>query len=221
MIDLQARFASRRGLREPLTMIPESLRNALTNKLGRLTGLNPVGGGDINLAARLETETAAYFIKWNREPLPRLFEVEARGLQLLAEARAVRMPQVVAVIDQPPALVLEWIEAGHHKSDAAEELGRLLAQQHRSVGKSFGLDHDNFIGANPQFNQPTASWLDFFRDQRLGAQAKLARERGYLNPDRSRRLDELMDHLDKWIDPKLVAPSLLHGDLGSVPVTGR
>jgi fructosamine-3-kinase len=196
-------------------MISESLQTALTQKLGHLKSIKPVGGGDINWATRIETDVAAYFVKWNQHPRPKMFEVEARGLKLLADAQAVRVPQIVTVIDQPPALVLEWIEVGNHKSAVAEELGRLLAQQHRAIGKTFGLDHDNYIGANPQLNQPTDSWIDFFRNQRLGVQVKLAHERGHLNPDRARRLDQVMEHLDKWINPNVVVPSLLHGDLWS------
>ncbi|HZY43246.1 MAG TPA: fructosamine kinase family protein, partial [Anaerolineae bacterium] len=194
-------------------MIPDNLRIEIAKRLGTLKAITPVSGGDINQAARIETDRAAYFVKWNLQPLPRMFEVEARGLQLLADARAVRIPQVIAVIDEPPALVLEWIDQGHNKSDAAEDLGRLLAQQHRSIGKTFGLDHDNTIGANLQFNQPTEAWIDFFREYRLGVQAALARESGHLPTDRARQLDWLMDHLDIWIDPKIVVPSLLHGDL--------
>jgi fructosamine-3-kinase len=214
MINLQTRPASRQAPREQ-SVISESLRNALTTMLGRLTSIKPVGGGDINQAARIETESAAYFVKWNLSHASHLFETEAHGLKLLSEAHAVRLPHVIALIDQPPALVLEWIEVGSHKSDAAEELGRLLTQQHRSLGQSFGLDHDNFIGANPQLNRPTDSWLDFFRDQRLGVQVKLAQERGHFNTDRAQQLNELMDHLDRWIDPNNVVPSLLHGDLWS------
>jgi fructosamine-3-kinase len=194
-------------------MLPDSLRREIANSLGSITAITPVGGGDINQAARIETDRAAYFVKWNPHPLPRLFEVEARGLKLLADAHAVRVPQVIAVIDHPPALVLEWIDPGRSKLVAAEELGRLLAQQHRTLGTAFGLDHANYIGANPQFNQPADSWIDFFRERRLKVQTKLARDSGHLNSDRSQRLEELMDHLDRWIDPKIVVPSLLHGDL--------
>ncbi|HET7375506.1 MAG TPA: fructosamine kinase family protein [Anaerolineae bacterium] len=196
-------------------MIPEQLRLELTNRLGSLKNITPVGGGDINQAARIEIDRAAYFVKWNLHPQPRLFEAEARGLKLLAEAQAVRVPQVIATINQPAALVLEWIEVGRHKPDSAEQLGRALAQQHRSTSPTFGLDHDNYIGANPQSNQATESWIDFFRNQRLGVQAQLARERGHLTPDRFQRLDWIMTHLDKWIDSKSSLPSLLHGDLWS------
>jgi protein-ribulosamine 3-kinase len=194
-------------------MLPATLRTALSQTLGEIRTATPVGGGDINTAARIETDRAAYFVKWNLRPQPRMFEVEARGLRLLASAQALRVPQVIAVIDQPLALVLEWIEPGSGKTTAADELGRRLAQQHRSLGPAYGLDHDNYIGANPQTNTLTDTWLDFFRQQRLGAQTELARSRGHLTPDRSRRLDRLMDQLDRWIDPSITSPSLLHGDL--------
>jgi protein-ribulosamine 3-kinase len=194
-------------------MLPATLRTALSQTLGEIRTMTPVGGGDINAAARIETDRAAYFVKWNLRPQPRMFEVEARGLRLLTSAQALRVPQVIAVIDQPPALVLEWIEPGPGRTAAADELGHRLAQQHRSLSPAYGLDHDNYIGANPQTNTLTETWLDFFRQQRLGAQAELARSRGHLTPDRSRRLDRLLDQLDRWIDPSITSPSLLHGDL--------
>ena len=194
-------------------MLPPILRTELARRLGDIQAVTPVDGGDINSAARIETDRAAYFVKWNLRPLPHMFEVEARGLELLSSTRALRVPKVAAVIDQPPALALEWIELGRNKTDAAEALGRGLAQQHRSLGPAYGLDHDNYIGANPQRNTWAESWIDFYREQRLGVQAELARARGHLTPDRSRRLDDVMDHLDRWIDPGTVAPSLLHGDL--------
>ena len=129
-----------------------------------------------------------------------MFEVEARGLNLLAAANALRIPRVIAVIDQPPALVLEWIDLGSNKSAAAEALGRGLAQQHRSSAPTYGLDHDNYIGSTPQRNTPARSWIEFYRDQRLGVQRDLAQHNGHLTPDRARRLDRVMDHLDRWID---------------------
>ena len=194
-------------------MIPTDLRAALDQTLGSIRTITSVGGGDINAAARVETDEARYFVKWNAHPRPQMFAVEARGLQLLAQANALRVPRVVALIEQPPALVLEWIEVGVNKQSAAEELGRGLVQQHRVVGQSYGLDHDNYIGANPQPNPPARSWIEFYRDQRLGAQRELAQQNGTLTSERARRLDRVMTHLDRWIDKTQVIPSLLHGDL--------
>jgi fructosamine-3-kinase len=194
-------------------MISPELRSALEASVGPIRSITPIGGGDINEAARIETPDARYFVKWNFHPRPRMFEVEARGLNLLESAKALRVPHVVAVIDQPAALVLEWIELGAHKTSAAEALGRGLAQQHRSTASTYGLDHDNYIGSTPQRNTPARSWIEFYRDQRLGAQRDLAQRNGYLTPDRARRLDRVMDRLDQWIDNKQVVPALLHGDL--------
>ena len=194
-------------------MISAELRAALEHTLGSVRRLTPVGGGDINAAAQVETVDALYFVKWNEHPRPRMFEVEARGLQLLAAANAVRVPRVIALIEQPSALVLEWIEPGRDKAQSAEALGHGLAQQHRVCAETYGLDHDNYIGSTPQRNTPTRSWIEFFRDHRLGAQRDLAQRSGYLTSDRARWLDRVMDHLAQWIDEAGVVPSLLHGDL--------
>ncbi len=204
-----------------------SLRTSLADALAAAGDATPirameqVGGGDINEAARIVTERGRYFVKWNLRAPPRMFEVEARGLQLLKSIQAVRVPEVIAVIDRPPALVLEWIEMRGSKSDAAGTLGEQLARQHRALGQTYGLDHDNYIGANPQPNQPTSSWIDFFRDQRLRFQMELARRKGYLGGQRASLLERLMSRLGDWIDESACAPSPLHGDLwGGNFITG-
>jgi fructosamine-3-kinase len=189
------------------------LRASLEKILGPIRSLTPVSGGDINEAARIETIDARYFVKWNLASPPHMFQAEARGLQLLTAANALRIPHVIAVIEQPSALVLEWIDLGTNQHAASEALGRGLAQQHRSSAPTYGLDHDNYIGSNPQRNTPSRSWIEFYRDQRLGEQRDLAQRHGYLTPDRARRLDRVMNHLDRWIDESLVTPALLHGDL--------
>lgn len=189
------------------------LRAALEEHLGPIRAAQPVGGGDINEAVRVETTGGTFFVKWHRQSPPGMFTAEARGLQILAGAQAVRVPRVIAVLDQPSALVLEWLDIGARSTAGLEALGRGLAQQHRVLGSTYGLDHDNYLGANPQSNQPCANWLEFFRDQRLGAQLALAHARGHLTPDRARRLDRLMTRLDHWLDPAISTASLLHGDL--------
>ena len=194
-------------------MIPDEFRSALETSIGPLQAIMLVGGGDINDAARVDTQDARYFVKWNFHPRPRMFEAEARGLNLLASVKALRVPRVIAPIDRPAALVLEWIDTGPNKRAAAEVLARGLAQQHRSTARTYGLDHDNYIGSTPQRNAPAQSWIEFFRNQRLGVQRDLAQCRGHLPPDRARGLDRVMDHLDQWIDDSVVVPALLHGDL--------
>ena len=197
-------------------MLPDSLRAALARVLGAtIRSVDPVGGGDINRAARIVADGQCYFVKWNLRRLPGMFAAEAHGLRLLRSANAVRVPEVIASIDDPPALVLEWIESRGSKSDAAESLGEQLARQHRVLGQTYGLDHDNYIGSNPQINRPSSSWIDFFRDQRLAHQMELAGRNSRLTAQRRSRLERVMSRLPEWIDESTCAPSLLHGDLWS------
>ncbi|MBS1253162.1 MAG: hypothetical protein MAG451_02210 [Anaerolineales bacterium] len=204
--------------------LPAGLTKAITETLRADGDPSPirssrrVSGGDINEAARVETGQGAYFVKWNPKPLPNLFQVEARGLELLAEPNTVRVPRVYGYSeraeDAPAFIVLEWIEQGDaDRSAVGETFGRQLSALHRKTNQEFGLDHDNYIGALPQPNTPMPSWIDFYRECRLGFQHQLARERGLMPPERDRRLRQLMDSLDRWIDDDDVEPSLLHGDL--------
>ena len=48
-----------------------------------------------------------------------------------------------------------------------EHFGAALAGLHRHTAALHGLDRDNFIGRLPQPNTQTASWVEFYRDQRI------------------------------------------------------
>lgn len=204
--------------------LPADLAGAISDTLeaagdpSSIRSAQRVAGGDINEAARVETERDAYFVKWNRNPLPDLFQVEAQGLELLAQPNVIRVPGVYGHSEpadgRPAFIVLEWVEQdGAGRSAAAETLGRQLAALHRETAPEFGLDHDNYIGSLPQPNAPMPSWIDFYRERRLGFQRQLAREKGRMPSQRDRRLGQVMEHLDRWIDDADVQPSLIHGDL--------
>ena len=179
----------------------------------------PVAGGDINQAARIETEQNSYFLKWNSRPLPGMFLAEARGLAELEAAGVLRVPHVVGLAeaagDRPAFLLMEWLGSGNNKRDRTlgETLGRGLAALHRHRRPAYGWRFENYIGSLPQHNPDTEDWIIFYRDQRLGVQMELAAGRGRLPAPRRRKLEQLMGQLDRWIDPRDCQPSLLHGDL--------
>lgn len=186
----------------------------------------PVGGGDISLSARVRlADGRMALVKWNAGKLPGLFTAEQRGLALLRETNTLRVPRVLAygeaAAGRPGYIVLEWLGRGPATSGAAEALGRGLAAMHRVTAPEYGLDHDNFIGANPQPNNRAGDWITFFREQRLGYQMELARRNGYLPASRANRLEKLLARLDEWL-PARPPASLLHGDLwgGNWLVTG-
>jgi fructosamine-3-kinase len=101
---------------------------------------------------------------------------------------------------------------GADSDSSAATLGRNLAALHQVTAEEYGLDHNNFIGASPQPNTPTANWVTFFRDKRLGFQMSLAEQRGYLTSRRARLLERIGARLEEWL-PARPPASLLHGDL--------
>ncbi|MHB1052092.1 MAG: fructosamine kinase family protein [Thiobacillus sp.] len=170
-----------------------------------------VHGGDISQAFKLSDDSRSFFVKTQPAIHLEWFEAEAAGLTELANANAVRVPQVVChgVAAGQAYLVLEHLLLKPH-GDAAH-LGRLLAQQHRVSATQFGGPRDNGIGATPQPNPWQENWVDFWRDQRLGFQLRLAAGNGYggaLQTDG----DALLSQLDVFFDGYVPAPSLLHGD---------
>ncbi|HEV3030889.1 MAG TPA: fructosamine kinase family protein [Polyangia bacterium] len=182
---------------------------------GRIAGERPVGGGDIN---RAEAVTLAdgrrLFVKTNvREPAG-MFAAEARGLAWLAEARVLRVPEVVA--HGPGFLALELVVAAPPAPDFDERLGRGLAALHRRGAPDFGLDRDNFIGRLPQDNTAVgggrAGWAEFYRARRLEPQLRRAADEGLASSRMRRGFERLFAELDALVGPP-EPPARLHGDL--------
>ncbi len=174
----------------------------------------PVSGGDVDRAARWDTEGGSVFVKWSPGGAAR-FLAEADGLERLAQAGCVRVPEVVGVAqsEDGAALVLRWVEARERTEAAAAVLGAQLAALHRNAAGAYGLERDNYIGPLPQRNTPTNRWVEFYRTHRLGFQAELASRRKSLDPSTLSRLDRLVSCLDRWLSEPEEGPSLMHGDL--------
>ncbi|HVR63874.1 MAG TPA: fructosamine kinase family protein [Polyangia bacterium] len=223
------------------------MQPALAAVIGRVLGSAVRGsrslpGGDINQAHAVGlADGREVFVKSNPSAPRAMFPAEARGLHWLAEARALRVPRVLAVSEEgalgPSFLALELIQPGPPARDFHETLGRGLAALHRSGAPGFGLDHDNFIGRLPQCNDLTGtlggfpgppakdsarakpelrrrdnSWAAFYRARRLEPQLKAAVDGGRASARMRQGFDRLFDRL-----PELVGspepPSRLHGDL--------
>ena len=199
------------------------LQPALAAVMGRVLdspvrGSRALSGGDINQAFALSlADGRQVFLKANAAAPRDMFPAEARGLDWLASAGALRVPKVIAVSaadDMGPSyLVLELITPGPPAGDFHETLGRGLAALHRSGAPRFGLDHDNFIGRLPQSNQLVAGdWASFYRARRLEPQLKLAVDRGRASPRLRLGMERLLDSLPALVGPA-EPPSRLHGDL--------
>ncbi|MEJ2256197.1 MAG: fructosamine kinase family protein [Woeseiaceae bacterium] len=173
-----------------------------------------VAGGDISAAWRLETEERPLFLKTGPASSYDMFAAEAEGLAELAAPGVVRVPGVVGCgVDGDTAFVaLEWLEFERPTRDAEIRLGEQLATLHETTRERFGWHRDNTIGLTPQHNEWTDDWVQFFRDQRLGYQLKLAAANGY-SGDLQEQGGRLMKRLPVYFEAYDPVPSLLHGDL--------
>ncbi|MBT5957634.1 MAG: phosphotransferase [Nitrospina sp.] len=174
-------------------------------------------GGCINQTSVLRlTNDERVFLKYNSHPPANFFNVEARGLKLLAQtAKGPRIPKPLALQDcaKPTFLILEYIEESSPGQDFSVRFARSLAELHQTSHDSFGLDHDNYIGSTVQKNTQETNGIDFFRDQRLRPQQELARKT--LPPSTDKNLSKLYDRLENYLDISGEKPALLHGDLWS------
>lgn len=173
-----------------------------------------VGGGCINSAYRIADGDRSYFVKLNRASGLGMFEAEADGLREMAKAGAIKVPLPVATgeADGQAYIVMENLPLGG--SGSGERLGHELAAMHRTTQARFGWYRDNTIGSTPQYNSEHADWITFWREQRLGAQLKMAAARGG-GRALLRKGEQLMAELPAFFAGYTPVPSLLHGDLWS------
>lgn len=202
--------------------ISKAVEAALRQHLGRdpapLTAI-PVGGGCISPAARVECATGdVVFLKWSGPgTLPGLFEAEARALEALRAADAVRVPVVIDHGASPSGhewILMEWLQPGRPRPRHWERLGEGLATLHRTRADRYGWPADNYIGSLPQANGWLDDWAEFWRTRRLEPQLRMAYDAGWFDPTERARFDRLLGRLDELLAPAAGdGPSLLHGDL--------
>ncbi len=221
-------------------MLPSAVKTKITDIISDRTGkpvaikkASGIGGGCINDAHRVETDQGSFFVKFNHAGrYPGMFEAEARGLKLLYESQQnnaqqnatpqndspiVDVPKVIGCGEQDDIsmLVLEYIESSGKNPDFWQDFGQGLAAMHRHQSETgeFGLDHDNYIGSLPQYNHPHKTWTEFFVNQRLEPQLKMARDNGKAGGELAKMFDRLYTRLQEFFPEE--PPSLLHGDLWS------
>ncbi len=174
----------------------------------------PVSGGDISAAWRLAGTQRDLFIKTGPLTVAEMFSAEAEGLAAIAATQTVRVPTVIAVGEtgRDAFLVLEWLHFDTADATVEARFGEQLARLHQVSEDSFGWHRDNTVGLTPQHNARSDDWIEFFREQRLAFQLRLAEENGF-SGDLQRRGTQLLKRLPVYFDGGQPLASLLHGDL--------
>lgn len=96
-----------------------------------------------------------------------MFDVEAAGLRVLADAGGLRTPRVIAVC--PRSIVLEALEPGlPDTEDFWQSAGREVARMHSTTGNDrFGWEADGWLGLLPQRNGWDEDGHRFFAQNRV------------------------------------------------------
>ncbi|MGE0770399.1 MAG: fructosamine kinase family protein [Cyclobacteriaceae bacterium] len=199
--------------------VAAKVADALKQKIGTnitVREFSFCGGGCINHGGRLSTSTGDFFLKWNSaRKFPGMFEAEAKGLEMLRATNTLSIPQPIAYGEagDHQFLMMEFVHQAAQIRNYWQALGEQLAALHGHTQDAFGLDHHNYIGSLPQFNELHTSWLDFFIEQRLQVQLNLL-ERGHsISSAARKKFDVLVKHLPDLL--VLEKPALIHGDLWS------
>ncbi len=182
-----------------------------------------LGGGNINSAVRVVTASGTYFVKWNESQEPIIFEKEAFGLEQLRQTNTVKIPEVLGwgSCEGKSYLLLEYIDSSVQRPSYWANLGESLAEIHAHTNKTFGLEHDNYLGALVQYNEPATNGVDFYIDKRLRIQAGLALYNNEITKEMFNQISALFDKFKDLVPNE--RPALLHGDLwiGNIMTNSR
>ena len=181
-----------------------------------ISHIAPVCGGDINEAIQFQISGHKYFAKFSRHPRgEEILLAEETGLKELESKGGASVPGSRQIIrqDQLTMLVMQFVETQNPTEKFFRKFGQQLAHQHRCSSSSFGFKDSNFIGLLEQSNTPHDSWPEFYTQERIIPQVKLAVNNGYLDMRDADMATSLCKRLDE-IYP-IESPSLLHGDLWS------
>lgn len=188
------------------------LHNVASKNNFKLIELKPLSGGDINEVFLLKCHEGNFVIKLNNaSKFPGMFAAEAKGLQLLTEAKSFKIPTLIAegVFQHTSYLLLEYIVPGNKPITFWRTFAENLATLHKTTQQKFGLDHDNYIGSLTQKNNYSETAPEFYITQRLEPQFKMALENGF----HFKNLEKFYKNISEEIPTE--PPSLIHGDLWS------
>ena len=177
-----------------------------------LTGASPLSGGSINKVYRLDTSEGKKVLKVNTAgKFPGMFQAEEEGLRELRKSKTVDVPKVFSrgEIAGTAYLLMEYKAEAPQKPDFWSRLAADLAALHKTTQPKFGFHGPNYIGSLPQYNHHHDSAADFYIQERLEPQFRMALDAGYA----FHGLEKIFQVFTEMIPKE--APALVHGDLWS------
>ncbi len=186
------------------------------NRPFKIKRISPISGGSINSCCKIDTTSGELFLKTNEAfSYPKMFQKEARGLEILRSTETIAIPNVVleGEFEDLAFLMLEYVSSIAQAKNFWTDFGTRLAELHSNTAGFYGFDEDNFIGSLNQSNRQHRNWFDFFVTERIEKQLSLAIQSQKMDESDSKLFVNLFSKLETIIPGEV--PALLHGDLWS------
>lgn len=171
-------------------------------------------GGDINEVFLISNGNERWVIKKNeKDKFPEMLAKEFRALEYLVENAPITYPRPLKEFTHgnQQYLIIEYFEEGNNSLIGQQKLGAKLARQHAVSSDHYGWSEDNYIGSLPQSNKQADDWSDFYANNRLLVQTKLAFDRGVVGKSFVSQMERFCAKIDDVFPEE--KPALLHGDL--------
>ncbi|MYW67015.1 phosphotransferase [Streptomyces sp. SID8379] len=140
---------------------------------------------------------------------------EAAGLRWLADAKAVRVPEVHGHDER--WLVTDRVAEGRPSTEGAVRFGRELAALHAAGAPAFGAPPpdgpvDAYIGLAPMRNARGDDWPGWYAEHRVLPYLRRAVDEGTLTDAEAGTIERVCERLPERAGPA-EPPARLHGDL--------
>jgi fructosamine-3-kinase len=195
------------------------IKNNLSATIGQdvqILTVEKVSGGSVNESYKLSTNSTSFFIKVNSEKkFPGLFDSEEKGLKKLKSTSDFYVPEVIfkGHFNDSGYLILPFLERGETNTNFWNAFAENLAQLHQQSAEYFGFDEDNYNGSLIQVNSKKLRWADFFVENRLMIQCRMARDNNMVDKSFVSQVEKIYPKIEHLFP--IEKPSLLHGDLWS------
>lgn len=196
-------------------MLQDVQRTFIENQLNqKISNATPLSGGDINDVYKIETNEETIVVKINDLiRFPEMLEKEFRALRYLKNASKANYPQPISHFSDNASqyLAMEYIPEGSNSTSGQRILGLHLADQHKCSNESFGWKEDNYIGSLPQPNSFKSDWSDYYAENRILYQIKMAFDNGIISKEVLNKVERFCAKIEELFPKE--SPALLHGDL--------
>ncbi|MDC0230971.1 fructosamine kinase family protein [Aureispira] len=191
------------------------LMHYISDTLGiNIKSYQSIKGGNISNAYLIITLTDQLFLKINSgKDAFEMFLCEKNALEIIAKTNTILTPEVYHCepFENGAFILMEYIECRNPTVIDFTKLGNEIANLHQTKINKYGLQDDNYIGSLHQSNNINLDWTDFYIQERIEPQLKLAVSSNLIQTKDLPKREKLYKLCqDCFVNVK---PTLLHGDL--------